>query len=216
MISFDFASTASSICLMYLSVIFCTLSSSSFAWSSFKSPALFCFLTKSFASRRIFLTATFASSPRFLTSFASSFLRSSVSVSICAMISALSYIIAFLQVIICPCLFTNLNLNSFRFWFCHDKSRPNKKENTSWISFKKCSLYSKYCIVFYPYNNSFCFTILQNYMKNCCQFVVNSDLRCRNPLILLVFLVQRLHCGDSDRNPELSGIIKNSDVRILV
>ena len=127
---------------------------------------------------------------------ANSFLRSSVSVSICAMISALSYIIAFLQVIICPCLFTNHNLNSFRFWFCHDKSRPNKKENTSWISFKKCSLYSKYCIVFYPSNNSFCITILQNHMKNCCQFVVNSDLRCRNPLILLDFLVQRLHCGE--------------------
>ena len=33
-------------------------------------------------------------------------------------------------------------------------------------------------------------------MKNCCQFVVNSDLRCRKPLILLDFLVQRLHCGE--------------------
>ena len=89
---------------------------------------------------------------------------------------------------------------SFPFDFCHDRSGPNEKKRTpSEITFKKCSLYSKYCIVFYPYNNSFCFTILQNYMKNCCQFVVNSDLRCRKPLILLDFLVQRLHCGETPK-----------------
>ena len=52
--------------------------------------------------------------------------------------------------------------------------------------------------MFYPVNYSYCVTILQIDTKNCCQFVVNSDLGCRKPLILLGFLVQRLHRGEID------------------
>ena len=90
------------------------------------------------------------------------------------------------------------------------KANPTKKrEHLLKFLSKKCSLHSKCYIVFYPVNYSYCVTILQIDTKNCCQFVVNSDLGCRKPLILLGFLVQRLHCGDSDRNPELSGIIKH-------
>ena len=90
------------------------------------------------------------------------------------------------------------------------KADPTKKRTPLEISFNKCSLNSKCYIVFRPANNSYCITILQNYTKNCCQFVVNSDLMCQKPLILLGFFVERLHCGDSDRNPESPGIIKNS------
>ena len=77
------------------------------------------------------------------------------------------------------------------------KANPTKKrEHLLKFLSKKCSLHSKCYIVFYPVNYSYCVTILQIDTKNCCQFVVNSDLGCRKPLILLGFLVQRLHCGD--------------------
>ena len=77
------------------------------------------------------------------------------------------------------------------------KADPTKKRTPLEISFNKCSLNSKCYIVFRPANNSYCITILQNYTKNCCQFVVNSDLMCQKPLILLGFFVERLHCGDT-------------------
>ncbi len=76
------------------------------------------------------------------------------------------------------------------------KADPTKKRTPLEISFNKCSLNSKCYIVFRPANNSYCITILQNYTKNCCQFVVNSDLMCQKPLILLGFLVERFHCGE--------------------
>ena len=76
------------------------------------------------------------------------------------------------------------------------KADPTKKRTPLEISFNKCSLNSKCYIVFRPANNSYCITILQNYTKNCCQFVVNSDLMCQKPLILLGFLVERLHCRE--------------------
>ena len=76
------------------------------------------------------------------------------------------------------------------------KADPTKKRTPLEISFNKCSLNSKCYIVFRPANNSYCITILQNYTKNCCQFVVNSDLMCQKPLILLGFLVERFHCRE--------------------
>ena len=77
------------------------------------------------------------------------------------------------------------------------KANPTKKrEHLLKFLSKKCSLHSKCYIVFYPVNYSYCVTILQIDTKNCCQFVVNSDLGCRKPLILLGFLVQRLHCRE--------------------
>ncbi len=69
----------------------------------------------------------------------------------------------------------------------------NKREHFMKFLSKKCSLNSKCYIVFYPINYSSCVIILHNNMKNCCQFVVNSDLMCRKPLILLGFLVEWLH-----------------------
>ena len=86
------------------------------------------------------------------------------------------------------------------------KADPTKKRTPLEISFNKCSLNSKCYIVFRPANNSYCITILQNYTKNCCQFVVNSDLMCQKPLILLGFLVERLHCREEENISYCCGV----------
>ena len=91
------------------------------------------------------------------------------------------------------------------------KADPTKKRTPLEISFNKCSLNSKCYIVFRPANNSYCITILQNYTKNCCQFVVNSDLMCQKPLILLGFLVERLHCGEQQHIPDACAVGKQHD-----
>lgn len=100
------------------------------------------------------------------------------------------------------------------------KADPTKKRTPLEISFNKCSLNSKCYIVFRPANNSYCITILQNYTKNCCQFVVNSDLMCQKPLILLGFLVERFHCGEKrsinmeeEMNGDCRGMIKKLVLR---
>lgn len=88
----------------------------------------------------------------------------------------------FFQNIMRFCFFADHKLQTFLYWFDNmTETAPNEKRTPSEISFKKCSLDSKCCIAYLLFNYSSCVAILRFRKKNCCQFVVNSDLKCRKP-----------------------------------